>query len=66
VSKITGGDVWHAYWDLFAGTQEGDMKRPFIIFAALGAILLILAFGLSPAQTHRNRARITYHQDGDL
>ena len=42
------------------------MKRPFIIFAALGAILLLLALGLTPAQTHRSRTHIVYHQNGDL
>ena len=42
------------------------MKRPFIIFAALGAILLLLALSLGPAQSHRNRTRITYHEDRDL
>ena len=29
------------------------MKRPFMIFAALGAILLLLALSLSPLQSHR-------------
>ncbi len=42
------------------------MKRPFIIFAALGVILLLLALGLSPVQSHRTRTHTAYHQDWDL
>jgi|GEM_PF-3737356 len=42
------------------------MKRPFIIFAVLGVILLLLALSLSPAQSHRTGTHLTYHRDWDL
>ena len=41
--------------------EEGDMRRAVIAFALLGAVLLLLALSLTPAQEQRTRWHTEYH-----